>query len=204
MNRTLRSLVVIAGVAVLAASSQAVITFSNYTSDFTVGPSNQISATPPNLSNFVSGPTQGTVTEDTGSFYVSSSIGISELDVNEVDGFADGNGTVGLTVSLYNTSGGSPVGSPIETLYYGNTNNASTDVLTPITGNTYQDNLFATPLTGLYYVQYDATFSGNSASDGYLGGFAVEAFEGVPEPSAYAALGVGLMGLLVRGRRSRK
>lgn len=204
MFRPTRTLVAIAGLAVFAVPSQAVITFSNYTGDFTVGPSNQISSTPPNLSNFVSGPTAGTVTEDSGHFFVSSSSGLTALDVNEVDGFSDGGGTVTLTVSLYATLLGVPVGPPVQTLYYGDTNNTSADVLTPITGHTYEDNGFLTPLTGTYYVSYAATFNGNASSDGYLGGFAVEAFEGVPEPSAYAALGVGLIGLLVRGRRSRK
>jgi len=191
-----RTLVVLAGLAVLAAPSQAVITFSNYTSDFNVGPDNQISSTPPQLSNFPTG--IGPVV-DSGNFDVTTTFGLTELDVNEVDGFAY-QGTVSLTVTMYD--GPTNLSPVLTTLYSGTTNNIILPgVLLPL----FQNNPFGTPLMGTYYVSYTATYVGQSpASLGYLGGFAVDAYEAVPEPAAYAALGIGVIGLLARGRRSRK
>jgi hypothetical protein len=202
MNKTLRSLIVTAGVAVLATSSQAVITFSNYNSQFTFDPStpNQLSPTPPQLSNVVFG--TGPVT-DTGSFDVASTAGIAELDVNEVDGFAvDGN--LSLTVTVYN---GATISSGVlENLYSSSidspTNSLDFNTLVP----TFQDNFFSPILlTGTHAVSYTATFNGYDASAmGYLGGLAIDAYEPVPEPSAYAVLGLGVIGLLIRRRRSVK
>jgi len=193
MNSPTRTLVVLAGLAALAVPSQAVITFSSFTSDFSLsGPpvTNQINATPPQLSNFPMG--VGPVT-DSGHFDVSSSTMLTALDVNEVDGFAIG-GTVSLTVTLYN---GSTAGSGVlQTLYSGSGTGGS---VVPF----FQDNPLS--LTGTHYVSYTATFTGATpAAIGYLGGFAVDAYEAVPEPAAYATLGIGLIGLLARRRRSAK
>jgi len=192
MNNTMRTLVVLAGITALAASSQAVITFSNWSSDFTVSSVNQISSTPSQLSNFVYG--TGSVT-DTGSFDVSGTKGLSELEVTEVDGFAI-DGTLSLTVTLY--SGATTGSTPLTTLYTGT---ISGGVLTPIVA----DNLFSPAVTGTHAVSYSAVFTGN-ASDavGYLGGFAVNAYEPVPEPASYATVGVGIIGLIARRRRSGK
>jgi hypothetical protein len=194
MNKSLRSLVVIAGVAVLASSSQAIITFSNYNSQFDFNPviSNQLKATPTHLHQPVIG--SGTVT-DSGSFDVKDSLGLSALDVTEVDGFAiDGKLTLTATiwegstpVSLYNSSATSPAVLPLYTM------------LSP----SIKDNSLPS-LTGTYLVTYTATFQGyGPGSVGYLGSFAFDAYP-TPEPSAYAALGVGVVGLLIRRRRSGK
>jgi len=189
-----RTLWVLAGLAVLTVPSQAVITFSNYTSDFSVDPhaTNQINATPPSLSNFPKG--IGTVT-DMGSFDVSSTFGINALDVNEVDGFAFG-GSVSLMVTLYNGPLG---GSGVEAVLYNQT----------VTGGAlippFQNNNIS--ITGTHFVTYVATYVGTlpaPAGIGYLGGFAVDAYEAVPEPTALAALGIGIIGLLARRRRSGK
>jgi len=192
MISTTRTLVALAGLAVLAVPSQAVITFSSFSSDFSVAASatNQINATPPSLSNFVVGVGPAT---DSGHFDVSSSGVLTGLDVNEVDGFALG-GTLSLTVTLYN---GPTAGSGVlETLYSGT---AVGGWISPL----FQDNSLA--LTGTHYVTYLATYTGgSSAAVGYLGGFAVAAYEAVPEPAAYATLGIGVIGLLARRRRSRK
>jgi len=193
MISSTRTLLVLAGLAALAVPSQATITFSSFTSDFTLNPavSNQISATPPQLSNFPMG--IGTVT-DSGQFDVSSTFGLTALDVNEVDGFAAG-GTVNLTVTLYK---GTTVGSGVMTVLYNET--ASGGTLTP----PFQDNPL-TSVTGTHLVTYTATFKGTSPfAIGYLGGFAVDAYEAVPEPAAYATLGIGIIGLLARRRRSGK
>jgi hypothetical protein len=184
--------VVVAGLAVLAASSQATITFSAYTSDFSLasGASNQINSTPPQLSNFPMG--IGVVT-DTGHFDLSSSTMLTALDVNEVDGFAIG-GSVTLTVTLYN--GSTAASGVLAVLYSGSGVNGA---LIPYS----QDNLVS--LTGTHYVDYSATFTGvTPGAIGYLGGFAVDAYEAVPEPAAYATLGIGVIGLLASRRRSRK
>jgi len=196
-----RTLWVLAGLAVLAVPSQATITFSAYTSDFTVNPvaTNQINATPPQLSNFPTG--VGTVT-DSGNFDISSTRGLTALDVNEVDGYVI-DGTLDLTVTLYN--GATVASGVMETLYVGTAssaaNSGSTSNLLPLLTN----NAFSPVLMGTHYVSYSATFVGDDAGAlGYLGGFAVDGYEAVPEPSAYAALGLGVVGLMVRKRRSRK
>jgi hypothetical protein len=182
---------ILAGLAVLAVPSQAVITFSSYTGDFNVGPPNQISSTPPHLSNF---PIGVGVVSDAGHFSVSGSSPITALDVNEVDGFAY-LGTVALNVTLWSGSTYSSPGSVLATLY----NSSSIGTLTP----TYQNNPLN--LTGTHLVTYSASFTGFApASVGYLGGFAVDAYQAVPEPAAYATLGIGLIGLLARRRRSGK
>jgi len=196
-----RTLVVLAGLAVLAVPSQAVITFSNYSSQFTFDPStpNQLSPTPPQLSNVVFG--TGSVS-DSGSFDISSSSGLTALDVNEVDGFAvDGNLT--LTVTIY--TGATTSSSVLETLYSAGvnslTNSNSFNTLFP----TLQDNAFSPVLTGTHAVSYTATFNGYDAGAlGYLGGFAIDGYEAVPEPSAYAVLGLGVLGLFLSRRRSVK
>jgi hypothetical protein len=194
MISSTRTLLVLAGLAALVVPSQATITFSSFTSDFTLAPSitNQINATPPQLSNFPKG--TGTVT-DTGSFDVSSTFGITALDVNEVDGFAFG-GSVSLDVTLWTGTTLATEGPALATLY---SQSASGSALIP----PFQNN----PLTlaGTHLVTYTAQYVGASKTGiGYLGGFAVDAYEAVPEPAAYAALGVGIVGLLARRRRSGK
>ena len=201
MIKSMRSLVVLAGVAVLAATSQATISFTNYGAQFSVdlSASNQINATPPQLSNFPTG--IGTVT-DSGTFDINSTAGISELDVNEVDGFAI-DGTLSLTVTLYKGAGaGSGV---LETVYSGTgtsaANSGNTSALMPL----FTTNLFSPVLAGEHLVSYSASFTGDDVNaEGYLGGFAVDGYEAVPEPSAYAALGLGVVGLIARKRRSGK
>jgi hypothetical protein len=201
MNRSLRSLVVLAGVAVLAATSQATITFSNYGAQFSVNVSgsNQINTTPPQLANGVMG--VGTVT-DSGSFDINSTAGLSELDVNEVDGFAI-DGTLGLEVTLYN---GADLSSGVmQTLYTGVGSSAANSQVTSALMPLFTTNLFSPILTGEHLITYSAQFTGSDADAvGYLGGFAVDGYEAVPEPSAYAALGLGIIGLVARKRRSGK
>ena len=192
MKNTIRTLAVVAGITALAASSQAVITFSSYTSDFNVSSANQISATPSQLSNFVFG--AGPVS-DTGNFDVSATHGLDELEVTEVDGFAVG-GTLSLTVTLYN---GATVASGVEDVLYTGTDSGGP--LTPIANVT----LLSPVAAGTHYVSYVATFTGSSsAALGYLGGFAVNAYEPVPEPASFATVGVGIIVLLARRRRSSK
>jgi hypothetical protein len=201
MIQSKRSLVVLAGVAVLAATSQATITFSNYGSDLSVDSSaiNQINATPPQLENFVSG--TGTVT-DMDSFIINSTMGLNEMDVNEVDGTAL-EGQVSLTVNLYN---GTTVGSGLlETLYSGTGTSAANSGITTALLPLDWYNTLSPIVTGPHLVTYTAQFTGYDANAvGYLGGFAVDAYEAVPEPSAYAALGIGVLGLVTRKRRSGK
>jgi hypothetical protein len=202
MTIKLRSIIVLAGVAVLAASSQAVITFSNYGSQFTVTGSavNQINATPPALSNFPHG--IGTVT-NSGTFDINSTKGISQLDVNEVDGFVM-DGSLSLTVTLY--KGADASSGVMETLYTGSGSSASMSFHASPLLPLYSVNYF-TPLalTGEHLVSYSASFTGSDKSAlGYLGGFALDGYEAVPEPAAYATLGLGVIGLLARRRRSAK
>jgi len=201
MKRSIRSLVILAGVAVLAATSQATITFSNYGADLTVdsAATNQINATPPQLSNFVYG--VGTVT-DADSFIVDSTAGINELDVNEVDGSAV-DGTISLTVNVYN---GTTVGSGLlDNLYSGTGTSSAGSLSTSDLMPLFQFNSISPLMTGQHLVTYSAQFTGyDGGAVGYLGGFAVDAYEAVPEPSAYAVLGIGVVGLIARKRRSRK
>jgi len=192
MISSTRTLLVLAGLAVLAVPSQAVITFSSYTGDFNVDPqaTNQINSTPPHLSNFPKG--VGVVT-DSGHFEISSTNGIKELDVNEVDGFAFG-GSISLEVKLFN---GTTVASGVQQILYDQV--AVGGALIP----PFQNNILT--VTGTHLVNYEAIYTGTSpVGIGYLGGFAVDAYEAVPEPAAYATLGIGLVGLLARRRRSRK
>jgi len=193
--------VVLAGLAVLAVPSQAVITFSNYSSQFTFDPStpNQLSPTPPQLSNVVFG--SGSVT-DSGSFDISSSTGLTALDVNEVDGFAV-DGTLSLVVTIYT---GNTTSSPVlENLYSSSVVSPAATLSYMPLGPTLWDNAFSPVLTGTHAVSYTATFMGYDAGGlGYLGGFAIDGYEAVPEPSAYAVLGLGVLGLFVSRRRSGK
>jgi len=121
-----RTLVVLAGLAVLAVPSQATITFSNYGSQFTFNPaiSNQLKATPPSLHQSVIG--VGPVS-DSGAFNVSDSAGLNALDVTEVDGFAI-DGELSLTVRLYQGA------TFIEDLYSSTaTSPAALPIYTPLT-----------------------------------------------------------------------
>jgi len=196
-----RTLVVLVGLAVLAVPSQAVITFSNYSSQFTFDPStpNQISPTPPQLSNVVFG--TGSVT-DSGSFDISSSSGLTALDVNEVDGFAV-DGTLSLVVTIYQ---GATTSTPVlQDLYTSSAVSPGASLTFVPLGPTFWDNAFSPALTGTHAVSYTATFTGADAGGlGYLGGFAIDGYEAVPEPSAYAVLGLGILGLFVSRRRSGK
>jgi len=188
MKNTMRTLVVLAGMTALAASSQAVITFSSWTADFQLSgtSSNQITSHPAGLSNFIFG--AGTSIA-TGSFDVMGTKGIDDLEVNEVAS-AVSNGTLNLTVTL---EGATPVTLYDETATPGGN-------LTPIFQNNPLPNM-----TGVLTVDYTATYTGNSASSyGYLGTFAVNAYEPVPEPASIATVGLGIIGLISRRRRSGK
>jgi hypothetical protein len=191
-----RTLVVLAGLAALVVPSQATINFSNLIGN-NIGLNysvNQMNATADNLIDFPHG--AGTVTA-TGSFDIVSTDKIDALDVNEVYGFVY-NGTIGLTVDLYN---GTTVGSGIETVLYNNsvTGGILGATLTPSLQNNIVD------FKGPQLITLSASFVGaGPTSLGYLGGFAIDGYEAVPEPAAYATLGIGIIGLLARRRRSRK
>jgi hypothetical protein len=186
MNKSIRMLVGLAGVAALSATSQAVITLSNAS-----GPAGSVVFTQSNEALFT--PTQlsegafgvGPVT-DTGSFDVTSTSGLNELQVGEVSGLAAG-GILTLTVLVNSTviySDSSAIDNPL--------------MLSNIT-------TWSPTLPGTNVVSYTATFSGaNAGSIGYLGGFTVDAYEAVPEPASYAAMGIGMIGLIARRRRNTK
>jgi hypothetical protein len=195
-----RTLLVLAGLAALVVPSQATISFSNL--DGLVGDNNvmlndaanQMNATAVNLIDFPTG--AGMVTA-AGSFDVGSNDMITAVDVNEVFGFTY-NGTLSLTVNLYN---GTTVASGIQQTLY------SESVTGGIFGATLAPSLQNNNITftGSKLVTISASFTGTSgASLGYLGGFAVDVYDAVPEPAAYATLGIGIIGLLARRRRSGK
>jgi hypothetical protein len=195
-----RTLLVIAGLAVLAVSSQATISFSNLNglvsdNDLALNDAaNQMNATAVNLIDFPVG--AGTVSA-TGSFDVTTSTSMIALDVNEVFGVAY-NGTLSLTVDLYN---GTTVASGVEATLYDQS--AVAGVLAARLYPTFQNNNIS--FTGTKLITISASFTGTSGSSlGYLGGFAVDAYDAVPEPAAYATLGIGIIGLLARRRRSGK
>jgi len=176
-------LVALAGVTALAASSQAVIVLTPLDSSVTAPIVNEANITPAQLSNGAFG--LGPVT-DTGGFTVSTTNGLSALEVGEVSGLAFG-GDLTLTVLLDGSvvlySDSSVANNPL-----------TVDVLDSL-GN----------LTGTHTVTYTATFTGFSPfSEGYLGGFKVDAFEAVPEPASFGALTIGAIGLIARKRRSGK
>lgn len=184
MNNTKRMLVVLAGVAALAASSQAVIVITPLDASVTNPIVNEADITPIQLSNGAFG--IGTVT-DIGGFTVSSSTGLSQLVVNEVSAQVFSTGTLTLTVLL----DGSTV------LYSDTTNTDNPLKLSQVTN--------LPNLLGTHLVTYAATFTGTDPfASGYIGGFSVDAFEAVPEPVSLATLGVGIIGLIARKRRSGK
>jgi hypothetical protein len=186
MNSTMRTLVVLAGLTALAAPSQAVITLSNASGpagsvEFTQ--SNEALFTPSQLSQGAFG--TGLVT-DTGSFDVTTTSGLSKLQVGEVSGLASG-GVLTLTV-LVNSM----------VIYSDSSTSDNPLLLSNIT-------TWSPPLAGTNVVSYTATFTGTSpAAVGYLGGFTVDAYEAVPEPASFAAMGIGVIGLIARRRRSGK
>jgi hypothetical protein len=194
MNRTLRSLVIIAGVAVLAASSQATITFSPLTSDISVStnPTNQVSAIPPRLSAGVFGNVSVT---DTGSTLVTSTSGITTLSVDEAGGYAFSGASVSLTVTLYKGN---------------NTSYPSVTLFTDSTTSSFLSNSVTTVNLGagdVDLITFSATYTGTGApfSGGVVGAFTIAAQPAAtPEPAAYATFGVGLVGLIIRRRRSTK
>jgi hypothetical protein len=184
MKFTKRTLVALTGLATLAASAGATISITPLDSSVSVTLQNEASILPNQLSGGVPG--AGTITPDTGSFLVSSTTGLTQLEVGEVSGLAM-DGTLTLTVLLDGTT----------VLYSDST---STD--NPLTTS---HAVALGSLTGVHTVSYSATWTGNgSESVGYLGGFTVDAFEAVPEPASVAVMGVGVIGLLARRRRSSK
>jgi hypothetical protein len=132
-----------------------------------------------------------------GSFDVTTSTSMIALDVNEVFGFTY-NGTVSLTVDLYN---GTTVASGVQATLY--SESAVGGIFGATLSPSDQNNNIS--FTGTKLITVQASFTGTSgASLGYLGGFAVDAYDAVPEPAAYATLGIGIIGLLARRRRSGK
>jgi len=195
-----RTFLVLAGLAALAASSQATISFSNLNglvgdNNVTLNDAaNQMNATAINLIDFPTG--AGMVTAQ-GSFDVTTTTLMLALDVNEVFGFAY-NGTVSLTVDLYN---GTTVASGVQATLY--SESAVAGVLAAKLSPSFQNNNIS--FTGTKLITVSASFMGTGGTSlGYLGGFAVDAYDAVPEPAAYATLGVGIIGLLARRRRSGK
>jgi len=183
MNNTMRTLVILGGLTALVAQSSAAITITPLDASVTAA-GNEASLLPMQLSNGVTG--VGPVV-DSGAFLVTTDGGLTELQVGEVSGLTD-NGNLQLTVLLD--------GSTI--LYQDQT--VSDNPLIQ-----YNDNIFGSPLLGTHLVQYFATYTGNAAdSQGYLGGFTVDAYEAVPEPAPLAAMGIGIIGILARRRRSGK
>jgi hypothetical protein len=177
-------LVVLAGVTALAASSQAVIVITPLDASVTNPIQNEADITPVQLSNGAFG--LGTVT-DTGGFTISSTTGLTQLVVDEVSAQVFTTGILSLTVLLDGTT----------TLY--------SDI--SITDNPLKlSQVTNLPgLTGTHTVTYTASFLGTDpGSVGYLGGFSVDGFEAVPEPLPYATLGIGILGLMARKRRSGK
>lgn len=184
MNNTKRTLVVLTGLTALVASSYATVTITPLDGSVSATLQNEASVLPAQLSGGVFG--AGPITPDSGAFLVSSTSGITGIQVGEVSGLT-WDGTLDLTVTLDGTT----------TLYYDST---STD--NPLS----LANFVSTGvLTGTHLITYTATFTGNgSDAVGYLGGFTVDAFEAVPEPASFAAMGVGIIGLIARKRRSSK
>jgi len=193
MNRTLRSLVIIAGVAVLAASSQATITFSPITADITwSAPADQVSVTPPQL---IAGEFGAKTVTDTGSTLLTSTSGISTISVDQATGYALGPATtLTLTVTLYKGN---------------NTSYPSVTLLSETTSTSFLSNSVTTvnlPASAVDLITFSATYTGSSVfSGGTIGAFTIAAAPAVtPEPAAYATFGVGLVGLIIRRRRSSK
>jgi len=192
LNRTLRSLVIIAGVAVLAASSQATITFTPLTADITwSAPLDQVSATPPRL---IGGEFGAKSVTDTGSTLVSSTSGITTISVDQATGYTFGAGLVSLTVTLYH---GITTSSPSQTLFFqGPTSSFLSNSVTTV-------NL---PASAVDLITFSANYTGTTLlSGGVVGAFTIAAAPAAtPEPAAYATFGVGLVGLIIRRRRSSK
>jgi len=184
MINTKRTLVVLVGLTALAASSNATISITPLDSTVTNNLPNEATCLPTQLSAGLSGP--GTIVPDYGSFLISSDSGITGIQVGEVTGFAV-DGVLTLDVTLDGTS------------IYSDTTNIDNPLIA--VGPTVPLGL----LTGTHLVEYTATFTGYGAdSEAYLGGFTVDGFEAVPEPASFAAMGIGIIGLIARKRRSSK
>jgi hypothetical protein len=189
MNYTKRTLVVLAGLLVLAASSQAQITFGPNPSAGIVFQPNEANITPPNLSQIAFGPAS-----DTGSFTVSSSTGIKEIDVTDVDGQSQ-DGTLTLTVTDTTTG---------KVLY-----SDSTSANNPLLDETPNHVSIG---TGLQTITYSATFTGSAPdSVAVINNLSVVFTPNgvnppppVPEPASFGVMGIGVVGLILRNRRRNK
>lgn len=190
MNYTKRTLVVLAGLLVLAASSQAQVVLANPTSPtgdtITFGP-NEADINPVNLSGIAF-----STTLDTGSFTAQSATGISEIDVTDVTaGVGDGV----LTLTVFDGA----------TILYSDSTNTDNPLkemqLNPVSIG-----------TGVQTITYVASFVGSQPdSIAYLGAFSVVFTPTgsappppVPEPASFGVMGIGVVGLALRNRRRVK
>lgn len=195
MNYTKRALVVLASLAVLAASSQAQIVITPNPADGVTVDSNvptQADVQTVNT-NFQSG--IGTYT-DSGYFNLTSGLGLKSVTV-EANGYVLSDAAVSLNIYIQQ-------GASTLTLFNQTTNNPAFGFGSPVT--TTATSPFS--LTGAYTVHFTATYVG-TANDSLasVDPFTVAFLEKgqnppppVPEPASYAVLGIGVVGLISRRR----
>jgi hypothetical protein len=189
MNYTKRTLVVLAGLTVLAASSQAQVNLTGFTSttgDTATIATNEIDISPTQLDGIATGSASAT-----GLFVATGTPGISNISVTDVTGSVFG-GVLTLTVTDL-TSG--------LVLYSDST--ANSNPLKEMQLNTVSYG--SSPQT----IVYAATYTGPGY--GYLGTFAVVFTPAgstppppVPEPASFGVMGIGVVGLALRNRRRVK